>query len=74
MYEKFWKIRALPSTQILTWRVLQNRVTSKDNLYKRKIKIGCKLCVKCFKKDESINHLSFNCRVTGTTGDKCDNS
>jgi len=30
--ERFWKVKALPSAQITSWRVLNNSITTKDNM------------------------------------------
>jgi len=32
LFERFWKVKALPSAQITAWRVLNNSITTKDNL------------------------------------------
>jgi len=35
MYEYFQKIKALPSTHLVVWGMLQNKVATKDNLLRQ---------------------------------------
>jgi len=53
MYESFWIIRVVPSTQFLTWEMLQSRTGTKDNLCRWGILLKSKLCVMCGEKEES---------------------
>jgi len=39
LYKTFWKIKAFPSSSMLTWRVLLNRVPTKDNLHSRVVQL-----------------------------------
>jgi len=40
MYEEFWRIKAQPSVQLTTWRMLEDKIASKRNLVKRGDKRG----------------------------------
>jgi len=47
VYDKFWRIKALPTTQVRTWRVLNNKVATFDNLYKKEIQVRDRKCILC---------------------------
>jgi len=40
LYSYFWKIKALPSTHVTAWRVLENKIATKINLEKRGVVIA----------------------------------
>jgi len=56
MYEYFWKIKTLPSTEVVAWRVLQNRVATKDNLLERGMVMDSTLRIMCGEEEET-RHL-----------------
>ena len=70
-YKCFWKIKALPSAHVTTWRVIENKVASKVNLVRRGIQIECNLCSLCRLSEESTNHLFFDCRVAWKIWNLC---
>lgn len=53
VFELFWKVNALSSTQTLAWRVLLNKVVTMDNLTSKKIRT----------QNETIYHLFLECTV-----------
>jgi len=56
--------KSLSSTQVIAWRVLQNSITTKDNLLRRRVILISSLCELCGEEEETINHLFFKCKVT----------
>ena len=63
LYNFFWSIKALPATQVLAWRVLENKIATKVNLARRGVKIVVLVCCFCRLKEESTSHLLFDCRI-----------
>jgi len=35
MFKVFWRIKALPLAHVTTWRMLENKIATKDNLVRR---------------------------------------
>ena len=66
LFAKFWKLNTLPSAQMTTWRVLSNKIVTKDNLLRRGISLVCECCPLCGVEEETISHLFFGCRILGT--------
>jgi len=60
----FWKTKGLPSVQIFAWRVLINKVSTRDNLNNRGVRLGSNTCALCAITDETMSHLFFTCKVT----------
>jgi len=46
MFKFFWRIKALPSTHVTTWRVLENKIASKVNLARHRVVVDSIFC--CF--------------------------
>jgi len=64
MYESFWKIKVLPSAQITTWRVIENKIATRVNLERHCVAVKSNLCCLCEVLEESTSHLFFGCRVS----------
>lgn len=62
-FSNFWEVKALPYAQHFIWKVLINKVTTKDNITKRgvNLKITFVLCVTCRLKCKS--HVFYLERV-----------
>ncbi|XP_058751979.1 uncharacterized protein LOC131625099 [Vicia villosa] len=58
-----WETNIPSKIKVFGWRVLLNRLPSRDQLVKRKIIQNDeeKVCVLCAAKDEDLEHLLFNC-------------
>ena len=70
-FDKFWKVKALPSAQHFAWKNLLNKVATKDNLGRRGINITDSLCNMCRFVDESSSHLFFTCDVAMGVWNMC---
>jgi len=64
MFNWFWRIKALHSAQVTTWRVLKNRITTKVELHRHGIVVESVLCCFCGAKEEEVRHLFFECRIS----------
>ena len=62
-YDVFWRTKGLPSAQFFAWRVLINKVLTRDNLYNRGVRLGSNTCALCEITDETVSHLFFTCKV-----------
>nr|XP_007149613.1 hypothetical protein PHAVU_005G084400g [Phaseolus vulgaris]ESW21607.1 hypothetical protein PHAVU_005G084400g [Phaseolus vulgaris] len=71
MFEFFWKVKTLLSKQILAWKVLQNKVATKDKLYRGGITIASDLCVICGEGQETTSNVFFACKVAWLICIKC---
>jgi len=63
MYESFWRIKAQPSSHVTTWRVLEDKIASKENLERRGISTGNNMCGLCGEVKETTSHLFCTCRL-----------
>ena len=63
LYNFFWSIKALPATQVLAWRVMENKIATKVNLARRRVETDGLVCCFCRLKEESTSHLLFDCRI-----------
>ena len=61
-YKQFWRCKAQPSALVTTWRVRENKITTKINLKKYGIVLDSPLCSFCRVEGESCQHLFFECR------------
>lgn len=63
-FKILWKIAAPSNVLAFTWRVLLDRIQTKENLKKRGIiQPGQQSnCVFCHNQEESLSHLSFSCK------------
>ena len=58
-----WNMYIPPSRAFVTWRLLNNKVPTDDNLQKRGCIIVSRCCF-CLQHTESSTHIFFDCRVT----------
>jgi len=54
------------------WRLLINRIVTRDNLSKRGFSVVNLFCVMCRKEKELVQHLFFECNVTWKIWKLCD--
>ena len=60
-FQQLWKIKIPPKALSFAWRLLWDRLPTKDNLVKRQIEVENDLCPFCHSQPESASHLFFNC-------------
>ncbi|XP_058726151.1 uncharacterized protein LOC131597472 [Vicia villosa] len=65
MLKSIWKAATLSKIQVFGWRVIMNRLPTKDQLLHRGvIQASNSVCVLCSNREESILHLFLQCRVS----------
>ena len=57
-----WKIKAPPRVVIFGWLAIQKKILTMDNL-RRKGKFLVNACPMCLEEEETVDHLTLNCRV-----------
>ncbi|KAL8535589.1 hypothetical protein ACS0TY_011282 [Phlomoides rotata] len=65
-YKKLWKNWAIKKATITAWRIMKERVATKDNLARSGTHFSTsgKVCPLCNKEEESTRHPFFKCDVT----------
>ncbi|XP_028215132.1 uncharacterized protein LOC114397238 [Glycine soja] len=64
IYSIIWKLKIPPRVAVFCWRLLKNRLPTKDNLLRRNITIQDQKCPLCGNAQEDVGHLFFNCNLT----------
>ncbi|XP_028220243.1 uncharacterized protein LOC114401863 [Glycine soja] len=64
IYSIIWKLKIPPRVAVFCWRLLKNRLPTKDNLLRRNITIQDQNCPLCGNAQEDVGHLLFNCNLT----------
>ena len=62
----------MPSAQFFVWRVLINKVPTRDNINNRGVRLGSNTCALCAITNETVSHLFFTCKVTTRIWQLCD--
>ena len=70
MFKLFRSIRAHPSAQYFSWRVILNRVATKDNLRRRGTTLQDIFCTLCGL-EETVSHLFFTCSIANKVWNMC---
>ena len=60
-FQHLWNIKIPPRALVFAWRLLWDRLPTKDNLLRRNVTIDNDLCPFCQNKTESASHLFFLC-------------
>lgn len=61
-FSLLWKLLAPSNCLAFGWRVLLNRVQTKDNLIRRHVQLSDCLCPLCSSHEETVMHLLFFCQ------------
>lgn len=63
---KIWSCDVPTKVQIFVWKMMLNRLPTRDNLERRGIinNVHELCCVLCFEENETANHLFCNCRMS----------
>ncbi|KAH1205060.1 hypothetical protein GmHk_16G045861 [Glycine max] len=60
-FKTLWEIKLPPKALSFGWRLLWDRLPTKDNLIKRQIQVDNNLCPFCHSQPETASHLFFTC-------------
>ena len=60
-FKYLWETKAPPKALSFAWRLLWDRLPTKDNLTKRQIQVDNDLCPFCHSQPETASHLFFTC-------------
>ena len=60
-FNQLWEVKAPPRALTLVWRLLWDRLPTKENLLKRQVPLDNDLCPFCQNHVESASHLFFTC-------------
>ena len=71
MYNFFWRIKALPSAHVTTWRVIGNKIATKVNLERQGVQVESNLFCLCRVSEESTSYLFFGCKVAWLVWNLC---
>ncbi|KAH1193273.1 Histone-lysine N-methyltransferase ATX5 [Glycine max] len=64
IFKTIWKLKIPPRVVIFCWRLLKNRLPTKDNLLRRNVITQEANCPLCGCVQEDVGHLFFNCNLT----------
>ncbi|KAH1262193.1 putative ribonuclease H protein [Glycine max] len=60
-FSQLWDIKAPPKALAFAWRLMWDRLPTKDNLSRRQVALDSDLCTFCQSQVESASHLFFSC-------------
>ncbi|KHN11229.1 Putative ribonuclease H protein, partial [Glycine soja] len=60
-YHQLWDLKVPPKALSFAWRLLWDRLPTKDNLVRRQIQLDNNLCPFCQTQPETASHLFFTC-------------
>ena len=68
-FRQLWDIKIPPRALSFAWRLLWDRLPSKENLSRRQVEIDNDLCPFCQSKSESASYLFFTCAKDSSSSD-----
>jgi len=71
LYGGFWRLKAQPSSQLIAWRVLEDKIATKAKLVRRGLCMTTITCCLCGEEEEITSHLFYTCRVSWLVWSKC---
>jgi len=71
MYNLFWSIKVVPSTQHFARRAMLNMVATKVNLRRRGSPLVEISCALCGLEEETVTHLFLTCSITNMVLNLC---
>jgi len=63
-FVEIWKLKIPAKAAIFAWRLVKDRLHTKDNLRRRQIQLNDTLCPFCRNYEEEASHLFFSCTKT----------
>lgn len=61
-FKELWKLKVPPKVAVFAWRLLKDRLPTRDNLRRKQVELHEYLCPFCRTMEESACHLFFHCR------------
>lgn len=63
-FEEIWKLKIPAKAAIFAWRLVKDRLPTKNNLRRRQVQLNDTLCPFCRNYEEEASHLFFSCTKT----------
>ena len=63
IFKTIWKLKIPPRAVVFCWRLIKNRLPTRDNLLRRNVGIQEVDCPLCGCVQEDVGHLFFNCKI-----------
>ncbi|KHN12835.1 hypothetical protein glysoja_045641, partial [Glycine soja] len=60
-FEKLWRIRIPARFVVFAWRLIRDRLPTRQNLQRRQIQLKDTICPLCRTQEEDASHLFFHC-------------
>ena len=60
-FKELWKLKVPSKVAMFAWRLLIDRLPTKDNLRRKQVELNDYLCPFCSSVEESASHLFFHC-------------
>ena len=60
-FKELWKLKVPSKVATFAWRLLKDRLPTRDNLRRKRVELQEYLCPLCRSTDESASHLFFHC-------------
>jgi len=72
VFTELWSIRVIPKAQLFGWRLLLDKLPTKDKLSVKGVQLQHSLCEFCLDCEESASHLFFSCAMSQKVWKMCD--
>ena len=60
-FKELWKLKVPSKAVVCAWRLLKDKLPTRDNLRKKQIELQDYLCPFCRLMEETAGHLFFHC-------------
>ena len=60
-FEKVWRLKIPSRIAVFAWRLLRDRLPTRQNLQRRQVQLTDTLCPFCKNEEEGASHLFFHC-------------
>lgn len=71
VFFQIWEIDIPPKSKHLIWRVMLDRMPSRENLRKRNVNLDDDLCPFCTQREETISHVILSCKEIDVVWKQC---
>jgi len=71
-FQVLWNLKIAPSAAVCAWRLLLDRLPTRDNLAKRGMQLMSVRCPMCQEGVETAQHLFTTCKVAQKVWDLCE--